>query len=131
MKTAIRSLVLIASFFLIGTAAAGLLDGTAREVQAVPTRQTAAKGAESLEDVLTFSRGRVSSRELKRSGIGPVPYTAQGTKDFLNWETAPILRARNKAQWEGVIKEQDITGTLKWITRDGRELYYFINGQKR
>ena len=127
----LRSVVLIASVLMIRTASAGLLDGTAWEVQAVPTRQTAAKGAESFGDVLTFSRGRVSSRELRRSGIGLVSYTAQGTKDFLNWETAPILRARNSAQWEGVIKEQDITGTLKWVTRDGRELYYFINGQKR
>ena len=127
----LRPLILVASLLMIATASAGLLDGTAWEVQAVPTRQTAAKGAESFEDVLTFSRGRVFSRELRRLGIGPVPYTAEGTKDFLNWETAPILRPRSKAQWEGVIKEQDITGTLKWITRDGRELYYFINGQKR
>lgn len=131
MQTNLSSRILAALLFMTASASAGLLDGTAWEVQVTPTRQTAAKGAKPFEDVLTFSRGRLTSRELKRSGIGAVDYSAKGTKDFLNWETAPVLRERNKAEWGGVIKEENIKGTLKWVTRDGRVLYYYLNGEKR
>ncbi len=116
---------------MLASASAELLDGSSWSVQVKPTRQTAAKGVERFEDVLTFSRGRLTSRELKRSGIGAVDYSAKGSKDFLNWETAPVLRERNKAEWGGVIKEENIKGTLKWVTRDGRVLYYYLNGEKR
>ena len=131
MRTGLSLQVLAFGLLMTAHASAGLLDGTAWKVQAVPTRQTAEKSAKPFEDVLTFSRGRLTSRELKRSGIGAVDYSATGTKDFLNWETAPVLRARNKAQWDGVIKEENIKGTLKWVTRDGRVLYYYLNGKKR
>ncbi len=131
MQTNLSSRILAALLFMPASASAGLLDGTAWEVQVKPTRQTAAKGAKPFEDVLTFSRGRLTSRELKRSGIGAVDYSAKGSKDFLNWETAPVLRERNKAEWGGVIKEENIKGTLKWVTRDGRVLYYYLNGEKR
>lgn len=106
MQTNLSSRILAALLFMTASASAGLLDGTAWEVQMKPTLQTAAKGAKPFEDVLTFSRCRLTSRELKRSGIGAVDYSAKGSKDFLNWETAPVLRERNKAEWDGVIKEE-------------------------
>ncbi|MBA3607775.1 MAG: hypothetical protein H0W43_04590 [Chthoniobacterales bacterium] len=130
------SLFILAGFLLLSARAAeraaeGLLDGTAWTVQAVPTVETSNKGAKRFDDVLTFAGGKVSSQELQRSGIGPVAYTATGTKDFMNWETVPVLQAKGKAQWDGVIKEQDIKGNLKWVTSSGEVRYYFINGKKR
>lgn len=124
--------LLLGAFFLITASAfAGVLDGTAWELDVVPTRQTAAKGAKGFDDVLTFSRGRVVSKELKRSGIPAVAYTAHGANGFYNWETAPVLRTQNKAEWGGVINGRNIDGTLKWVTRDGRALYYTIKGRRR
>lgn len=129
MKTRIFAL-----FFFIALVAAnasgGLLDGTAWKVQVVPTTKTADKDVPRFEDVLTFARGRLLSRELKHRGIGAVTYQAKGTPDFYNWETVPIVRGRPVAQWDGVIKDQDIKGNLKWVTKDGRVLYFFINGKK-
>lgn len=121
-------------FFLIALvaadASAGLLDGTSWKVQVVPTTKTANKDVPRFEDVLTFARGRLLSRELKRRGIRAVSYQAKGTPDFYNWETTPIVRSRPAVQWDGVIKDQDIKGNLKWVTKDGRVLYFFINGKK-
>ncbi len=131
MKTKLSLHLLALLLVLTTTAAAGALDGTAWTVQAVPTVETANKGAKRFDDVLTFAGGKVASKELQRFGIGPVAYSATGTKDFANWETAPVLKAKNKAQWDGVIKEQDITGNLKWVTKSGETRYYFINGKMR
>lgn len=126
------SLAILAGLLLVSAKAADApLEGTSWTVQAVPTVETSNKGAKRFDDVLTFSGGKLSSKELQRSGIGPVAYTATGTKDFFNWETAPVLQAKGKAQWDGVIKEQDITGNLKWVTKSGEVRYYFINGKKR
>lgn len=123
---------LFAAFFLIAASAiAGVLDGSTWDLDVVPTRQTAAKGAKPFEDVLTFSRERAVSKELKRSGIRPVPYTAHGADGFYNWKTAPMVRKTNKAEWGGVINGKNINGSLKWVTRDGRELYYTIKGRRR
>lgn len=113
------------------SASASLLDGTVWEVQAVPTSQTAAKGVERFDDVLTFSRGKLVSTQLKRFGIHGVVYSAEGSENFLNWKTTPMDRDRNKAQWDGVIKTDSIKGNLQWTTREGRVLYFFINGTKR
>ncbi len=115
---------------MLASASAELLDGSSWSVQVIPTRPTAAKGVERFEDVLTFSRGRLSSRELRRKGIGPVSYSAKGTPDFLNWETPPVLRKRSKAQWDGVTKDGDLKGNLEWVTRDGRVLYFYLRGTK-
>lgn len=131
MKTRLSLQLLALSLLLTATAAAGALDGTAWTVQAVPTVETANKGAKRFNDVLTFAGGKVTSKELQRFGIGAFAYTATGTKDFANWETAPVLKAKGKAQWDGVIKEQDIKGNLKWVTKSGETRYYFINGKKR
>ncbi len=126
------SLAILAGLLLASTKAADApLEGTSWTVQAVPTVETSNKGAKRFDDVLTFSGGKLSSKELQRFEIGPVAYTATGTTDFLNWETAPVLQAKGKAQWDGVVKEQDITGNLKWVTSSGEVRYYFINGKKR
>lgn len=127
-----HTLKILAAFLLLTAgASAGPLDGTAWTVKAVPTRQTAAKEAEQFKDVLTFSGGFVSSRELKRIGIEPVAFTAEGTRDFLNWKTTPVLREKNKAQWDGVVSGKNIKGNLKWVTRNGQVRYYYIDGRKR
>lgn len=128
-----RYAVLFLTLLLIAStrAGSGLIDGTTWTVQTIPTVETAEKGAERFDDLLTFSGGKLSSRELGRSGIGPVSYTAEGTKDFLNWRTAPMLRGKKKAEWDGTIKEKTIKGTLKWVTEDGRTRYYFINGSRK
>jgi len=127
-----HTLKILAAFLLMTAgASAGRLDGTAWTVKAVPTRQTAAKEAEQFKDVLTFSGGFVSSRELKRIGIEPVAFTAEGTRDFLNWKTTPVLREKNKAQWDGVVNGKNIKGNLKWVTRNGQVRYYYIDGRKR
>lgn len=131
MKTTPLFATLLAWLLMIAHVSAGLLDGTEWKVQVVPTRQTANKDAKRFEDVLTFERGRLTSRELKGKGVRAVRYEATGNPDFYNWETAPVVRGKKRAQWDGVIKEQDITGNLKWVTGDGRVLYYFINGKKR
>ncbi len=117
--------------FLTTNASAGLLDGTQWKVEVVPTRQTADKDAQRFEDVLSFSRDRLASKELKQRGLGPVRYQATGTPAFYNWETAPVLRGKNKAQWDGVVKGETIKGNLRWVTKDGRTLYYYVNGTKR
>jgi hypothetical protein len=116
---------------LAATAGAGLLDGTAWDLDLVPTRQTAAKGAKPYEDVLTFAHGHAISNESKRAGLSAVRYSATGANGFYNWETAPVLRERHKAQWGGVINGRNISGTLKRVTREGRELYYNFQGRKR
>ncbi len=131
MKTKFLLLFLTVVLLLPASAAEKLLNGTSWTVQAVPTVGTAEKGAKRFDDVLTFSGGKLTSKELQRAGIGPVAYTATGTKDFLNWETVPVLKANGKAQWDGVIKEQDIKGNLKWVTKSGEVRYYFLNGKKR
>jgi len=123
--------ILAVSLLLTVGASARLLDDTVWTVDAVPTQQTAAKEVKQFEDVLTFSGGFVYSREMKRAGIGPVAFTADGTKDFLNWKTTPILREKNKAQWDGVVKDNNIKGNLTWVTRSGQLRYYYINGRKR
>jgi len=123
--------MLAAALLLTAGASAGPLDGTAWTVKAVPTRQTAAKDVERFEDELTFAGGFLSSRELKRAGIEAVAFTADGTRDFLNWKTTPVLREKNKAQWDGVVMGKNIKGNLKWVTRSGQVRYYYINGQKR
>ncbi len=130
MKTNSLAFLIFLSF-LSTNASAGLLDGTRWNVQVVPTRQTANKDAQRFEDVLSFARDRLTSKELKQRGLGPVRYQATGTPAFYNWETAPVLRGKNKAHWEGVVKGQNIKGNLKWVTRDGRTLYYYVNGKKR
>jgi hypothetical protein len=112
------------------SSAAGLLDGTVWNVQAVPTINTEEKGVARFDDVLTFSQGRMSSKKLQAQGIGPVLYSAHGTYDFMNWETAPILREKRTAEWDGVTKEGNLTGNLKWVNDRGRVLYFFISGQR-
>lgn len=115
----------------LAPAAPGPLDGTAWKVQVVPTSETAEKGIESFEDLLTFANGRLTSRELSGKGIEPAEYSADGTKDFLNWKSVPLARERNAAQWTGTIREKEMKGTLEWLTADGRKLYFFINGERQ
>lgn len=108
-----------------------LLDGSKWKAQLVPTTETEEKGAERFEDLLTFERGRLSSRELGRQGIGPVEFTAEGTSDFLNWKTAPMLREKNAAQWSGTVREGKLEGTLEWRTAGGKTLYFFLHGDRQ
>lgn len=131
MHTRLLPSALAAFFLLAATACAGLLDRTVWEVELVPTRQTSAKGAKIMEDVLTFSRGQLTSEALQRAGIGAVDYSASGAKGFFNWKTTPILKTKDTAEWAGVINGRNIDGNFKWINAKGRVLYYTIKGHKR
>ncbi|MEO5721794.1 MAG: hypothetical protein ABIR71_10030 [Chthoniobacterales bacterium] len=134
MKQRLLFFFLLCSALTLATASAGLLDGTEWQVQVVPTKETANKEAPEarrFDDVLTFAKGKLVSQELKGKKVGAVRYSATGNPDFYNWTTAPVLRGKNKAQWDGVIKGATLKGNLKWTTRDGRVLYFFVNGKKR
>ncbi len=131
MKIRLLLPYLFLSLFLVANVSAGLLDGTSWQIQAVPTVNTQEKRAQRFDDILTFADGKLTSKKLQASGIGPVAYSAEGTKDFLNWKTSPVLRKMNKAEWGGVIKETNITGNLKWVTGDGRQLFFSINGKRK
>ncbi len=109
----------------------GILDGTVWMVDLIPTRQTSDKGAESFKDALTFSRGYFVSATLKKSGIGPMRYSADGANGFFNWRTVPAMRKSDAAEWAGVTNGRNIDGNLKWFTHDGRTLYYTIKGRRR
>ncbi len=131
MKIRLLLPYLFLALFVAANLSAGLLDGTSWQIQAVPTVSTQAKSAQRFDDVLTFADGKLTSKKLQASGIGPVAYSADGTKNFLNWKTSPFLRKKNKAEWGGVIKGTNITGNLKWVIRDGREFFFSINGKRK
>jgi hypothetical protein len=134
MKRRLLFSFLFFSALTLANASAGLLDGTEWQVQMVPTSETANKeapDAKRFDDVLTFARGQLVSKELKGKKVGAVPYSATGNPNFYNWQTPPIVRGKNKVQWDGVIKGTTLKGNLKWTTRDGRVLYFFVNGEKR
>ena len=114
---------------LTASASAGLLDGTVWEISVIPSRQTSSRGVKQFDDVLTFARGKAASARLQE--VGAVRYSAKGGNGFYNWETAPVLRETNTAEWTGVINGGNIDGNLKWVTRDGRVRYFTIKGRKR
>lgn len=109
----------------------GILDGTVWLVELIPTRQTTDKDAVTFKDALTFSQGHFVSARLKKTGIEPVRYSADGADGFFNWRTAPAIRKKDAAEWGGVMNGRNIDGNLKWFTHDGRVFYYTIKGHRR
>lgn len=122
MKIRLSLFILAGLLLLNARAADGPLDGTAWTVQAVPTVET------SGTDIFPRQTFLERVEALRDRPCGLHRHRHEG---LLQLGNRPVLQAKGKAQWDGVIKEQDITGNLKWVTKTGEVRYYFINGKKR
>lgn len=77
-KLSLQSLALL--LLLTATASAGALDGTAWTVQAVPTVETANKGAKRFDDVLTFAGGKFPRKNCSASASARSPTAPRGQR---------------------------------------------------
>jgi hypothetical protein len=86
-------------------------------------------GVREFKDTLTFTPTQFSSKYLKDHGFKPADYDedvrAYGPAKFKSTQTSD---KEGKAEWEGVVDANQITGTLKWTKKDGTVVHYDIQG---
>ena len=112
-------LIGVAVFSILGSVALAEspLDGTEWRVEITPKGST----IPSYIDWVLFEDGKFSSEIFKRKGFPPVQYTLTKKKKGPRvWEGTQKNEAEGKLSWRGELKEDTMTGSLRWTHADGK-----------
>ncbi len=130
--SAVYLLVLTVSLSVIGagnnTASAGdSLDGKSFSVKVSEHN----KNGETTDDELIFKDGTFFSADCEQYGFTPASYESKSKGAATLFKSTLTSEKEGKAEWEGVVKGDNITGTFIW-SKEGQDpiIYTYIGSIK-
>lgn len=90
------------------------------------------KGGQPTDDVLIFKDGAFFSTDCEQYGFGSAAYESRSKGDTTVFKSALTSDKEGKAEWEGKVKGDDITGTFIW-SKEGQDpiIYTYAGSLKK
>lgn len=103
------------------------LDGKSFLVELSETKKN-----EVTKDELIFKDGTFFSVECEQYGFGPASYESKSKDDAILFESTLVSGTEGKAEWEGSVKGDKITGTFIW-SKEGQDpiIYTYAGNMKK
>jgi hypothetical protein len=103
------------------------LDGKSFLVELSETKKN-----EVTKDELIFKDGTFFSVECEQYGFGPASYESKSKGDAILFESTLLSDTEGKAEWEGSVKGDKITGTFIW-SKEGQDpiIYTYAGNMKK
>jgi hypothetical protein len=103
------------------------LDGKSFLVELSETKKN-----EVTKDELIFKDGTFFSVECEQYGFGPASYESKSKGDAILFESTLVSGTEGKAEWEGSVKGDKITGTFIW-SKEGQDpiIYTYAGNMKK
>jgi len=104
--------------------AAGSLDGKSFSVKL----SEHGKDGEATDDELIFKDGTFFSADCEQYGFSPASYESKSKGDATLFKSTLVSDKEGKAEWEGAVKGDDISGTFIWSKAGQDPIIYTYEG---
>jgi hypothetical protein len=89
------------------------------------------KNNEVTKDEMIFKDGTFFSVECEQYGFGPASYESKSKGDTILFESTLVSHTEGKAEWEGSVKGDKITGTFIWSKEGQDPIIYTYEGNMK
>ncbi|MEQ9620053.1 MAG: hypothetical protein RIG61_12880 [Deltaproteobacteria bacterium] len=86
------------------------------------------KDEEATDDELIFKGGTFFSADCEQYGFSPASYETKSKGDTTLFESTLVSDKEGKAEWEGAVKGDEITGTFIWSKEGQEPIIYSYEG---
>ena len=86
------------------------------------------KDGEATDDELIFKDGTFFSTGCEQYGFSPASYKTMSKGDTTLFESTLVSDKEGKAEWEGAVKGDRITGTFIWSKEGQESIIYSYEG---
>ena len=83
---------------------------------------------EATNDELIFKDGTFFSADCEQYGFSPASYESKSKGDATLFKSTLVSDKEGKAEWEGKVKGDDITGTFIWSKEGQEPIIYSYEG---
>ncbi len=85
------------------------------------------KDGEPMDDSLTFQDGKFMSSDCEQYGFTPAKYESKSKGGATLFKSTLTSEKEGKAEWEGAVKGDNITGTFIW-SKEGQDpmIYTYV-----
>ena len=86
------------------------------------------KDGEPTDDELVFKDGTFMSSDCEQYGFKPAPYESMSKDGATKFKSTLMSDKEGKAEWEGAVKGEEISGTFIWSKEGQDPIIYTYEG---